>query len=93
MRALVAPGAMYAHAAKAALGEKGFLGRKTWKVHQNALGVPERRTKPGFVLVQPRGQTWCTLITYTVTEDYLGAGKYQKAAGVQFGSARFQKCK
>lgn len=63
------------------------------KVHENSLGVPDRRTKPGYVLVQPRGQKWCTLITYTVTEDYLGGGKYQKAKGVLFESGRFQKCK
>jgi hypothetical protein len=45
------------------------------------------------VLIQPQGQKWCTLISYTLTEQYTGGGKFQRAKGVQFGTARFQPCK
>lgn len=70
-----------------------FLSRASWRIHKNGLGVPLRRTRPGYVLVGVRGQKLCQLIGYTVTEDYKGGGRYQRARGVRFGASRFQGCR
>lgn len=73
--------------------KQAFLGRSSWRIEKNGLGVPLRRTKPGYVLYKPAGQSWCHLMSYTLTEEYQGGGKYQKARGVSFGYTRVQACK
>ncbi len=77
---------------KGARWKKGYLSRATWKISKNALGIPLRRTKPGYVLYQVPGERWCQIRSYTLTEEYSGGGTYQKAGGVRFGYQRFQKC-
>lgn len=69
-----------------------FLSRATWKIHRNELGVILRRTLPGYVVFKLPDDPFCQLRSYTLTEDYLGAGQYQQAAGVRFGYVRFQNC-
>ncbi len=69
-----------------------FIGRKSWKVHKNALGIILRRTMPGYVLFKLKEDPLCQLRSYTLTETYVGAGKFAKAAGVRLGYVRFQKC-
>ncbi len=69
-----------------------WLTRSTWKIHKNSLGVPLRRTKPGYILFKRDSEKYCQLKSYTLTEQYSGGGKYQVASGVRFGYVRFQTC-
>ena len=71
---------------------QAFISRESWKIHKNALGVILRRTMPGYVLFQLPDDPFCQLRSYTLTEQYVGAGKFQKAKGVRLGYVRFQKC-
>jgi hypothetical protein len=69
-----------------------FISRKSWKIHRNRLGVILRRTMPGYVIFKLKEDPLCQLRSYTLTEQYVGAGKFAKAAGVRLGYVRFQKC-
>jgi hypothetical protein len=71
---------------------KAWLGRASWKIHKNALGVPLRRTKPGYMYYTVDGQDMCQVVSYTLTEQYQGGGKYLKANTVKWGYIRFHKC-
>ena len=73
--------------------KSSFLGRNSWKIRKNRLGVPLERTKPGYLFHKPKGQKWCQLTSYTLTEVYAGGGRYKKAKGVRFGFSRFQACR
>jgi|GEM_PF-3741873 len=70
-----------------------WLSRMEWKIHKNSLGIPDRRTLPGYVLVRvnadPEGL--CQLRSFTLTEQFDGTG-YQKAQSVKFGYTRFHTC-
>lgn len=70
----------------------GYLAATTWQVERDAGGAPLRRTRPGYVLYQVRGEPWCQLRAYTVTEEHVGDGAYRKARRVEFGAQRFQAC-
>jgi len=69
-----------------------YLTRDSWKVFQNALGVPLRRTIPGVVFYEVEGQELCQLQHFTLTEPHIGGGNYGEAAEVKLGHVRFQKC-
>ena len=71
---------------------KAWLSRDSWRIHKNALGVPLRRTKPGFVYYSVDGQSLCQITAYTLTEPHLGGGKYEKATKVTWGYTRLQGC-
>ena len=71
---------------------QAFMSRESWKIHKNALGVTLRQTMPGYVLFKLQDDPFCQLRSYTLTEQYVGAGKFRKAAGVRLGYVRFQKC-
>ena len=71
---------------------QAFISRESWKIHKNALGVTLRRTMPGYVFFKLPEDPLCQLRSYTLTEQYVGAGKFQKAKGVRLGYVRFQKC-
>ena len=71
---------------------KAWLSRASWRIHKNALGVPLRRTKPGFVYYSVDGQALCQITDYTLTEPHLGGGNYEKATEVSWGYTRFQSC-
>ncbi len=70
-----------------------WLSRTEWKIHKNALGIPDRRTLPGYAMVRvnadPEGL--CQLRSFTLTEQFDGTG-YQKAQSVKFGYTRFHAC-
>jgi hypothetical protein len=70
-----------------------WLSRSEWKIHKNGLGIPDRRTLPGYALVRvnadPEGL--CQLRSFTLTEQFDGTG-YQKAQSVKFGYTRFHTC-
>lgn len=70
-----------------------WLSRTEWKVHKNALGIPDRRTLPGYALVRVKAdpEGLCQLRSFTLTEHFDGTG-YQKAGRVQFGYTRFHRC-
>lgn len=82
------------HASFKAKGKfiKAWLDRSDWKIHYNALGVPLRRTKPGFMYYAVDGQEACQVISYILTEPHIGGGKYQKAENLEWGYIRFHKC-
>ena len=69
-----------------------YLNRKSWKIHKNALGIPDRRTLPGVVVFKLSQDPYCQLRSYTLTEQYSGDGNFQKANGVRIGYVRFQDC-
>lgn len=69
-----------------------YLSRESWKIHTNEIGVPDRRTLPGYVLFKLPDDPFCQLRSYTLTEQYAGGGTYQPAGGVRFGYVRFQAC-
>ena len=71
---------------------KAWLSRTSWRVHKNALGVPLRRTKPGFIYCSVDGQKLCQITSYTLTEPHMGGGKYAKASKVTWGYSRLQSC-
>ena len=72
--------------------KSAFLGRSSWKIHRNALGVILRRSLPGYILFKLPSDPYCQLRSYTLTEQYSGEGQYEKASGVRIGYVRFQKC-
>jgi hypothetical protein len=63
-----------------------------WVVTDTELGVPDYRSRDGYILYQVPGDPWCQARSWTVTEEYSGGGKYQKASGVRFNFVRFQSC-
>lgn len=69
-----------------------YLSRESWKIHKNALGIPDRRTLPGYVVFKLPEDPYCQLRSYTLTEQHAGGGTYQNAGGVRFGYVRFQDC-
>ncbi|MEM7224535.1 MAG: hypothetical protein AAF495_16270 [Pseudomonadota bacterium] len=69
-----------------------YLSRASWKIHKNALGIPDRRTLPGYVIFKLPEDPYCQLRSYTLTEQHAGGGTYQEAAGVRIGYVRFQDC-
>jgi hypothetical protein len=71
---------------------RALISRGSYKIHANALGVPDRRTLPGYVLFELPGEPFCQLRSFTLTEQYSGGGTYQPASGVRFGYVRFQSC-
>lgn len=71
---------------------RALISRASYKIHTNALGVPDRRTLPGYVLFELPGEPFCQLRRFTLTEQYAGGGTYQPASGVRFGYVRFQSC-
>lgn len=71
---------------------KAWLSRGSWKIHKNALGAILRRTLPGYVMFKLPDDPYCQLRSYTLTEQYAGAGKYEPASGVGIGYVRFQSC-
>ncbi len=71
---------------------EAYLSRESWKIHTNELGIPDRRTLPGYVLFKLPDDPYCQLRSYTLTEQYAGGGTYQPAGGVRFGYVRFQAC-
>ncbi len=72
--------------------KKAFMILDEWTIEKNALGVPLRRYRSGFVVFQVPGEKYCQVRSFTATEEYTGGGNYQKASGVRFGFPRFQKC-
>ncbi len=72
-------------------GAKGWIERAEWKIHRNSLGAVLRRTQPGYVLYQVKGEPLCQLKSFTLTEQFDGTG-YQKAGTVDFGYTRWQAC-
>jgi hypothetical protein len=71
---------------------RALISRANYKIHTNALGVPDRRTLPGYVLFELPGEPFCQLRSFTLTEQYSGGGSYQPASAVRFGYVRFQSC-
>lgn len=69
-----------------------YLNRESWKIHKNALGIPDRRTLPGVVIFKLAQDPYCQLRSYTLTEQYFGDGNFQQANGVRIGYVRFQDC-
>ena len=72
--------------------QDAYLSRASWKIHKNALGIPDRRTLPGYVIFKLPDDPYCQLRSYTLTEQHAGGGTYQEAGGVRFGYVRFQDC-
>lgn len=64
----------------------------SWKIRKNGLGIPLDRSMPITAVFQVKGEPSCQARAFTATETYKGGGKYQKASGVNWGYARFQKC-
>ena len=65
----------------------------TWKIAKNDLGLPTHRWKAGFVLLQVKGDPFCQLRSWTVTETYAGGGRYQPTSNATLGYVRWQSCK
>ena len=57
---------------------QAFISRESWKIHKNSLGVTLRRTMPGYVFFKLPDDPLCQLRSYTLTEQYVGAGKISK---------------
>lgn len=69
-----------------------WLGRSSWQIHRNELGVVLRRTLPGYVMYKLPNDRYCQLRSFTLTEQHTGGGSFQVAHGVRFGYVRFQDC-
>lgn len=69
-----------------------WLGRGTWKIHRNALGVAEKRSLKGYVLFKLPEDPFCQLRSFTLVEQNIGGDSYQEAGGVSPGYVRFQSC-
>ncbi len=72
-----------------------YLTRAEWRIHKNPLGIPIRRTRPGYVVYKEKKnkRKWCTGRTFTYAEEYVGR-RYKKARTVkEFGYIRYEKCK
>ena len=71
---------------------KAYTTRAAWKIHKNALGIPLRRTRPGYVQYTSKlRKPWCVSRGFTYTEQWTGR-RYQKVNGVRDGYTRFMKC-
>ncbi len=68
-----------------------YLSRNEWQIIKNVLGVPLRRTLPGYVIFKRPADPFCQLRPFTLTEVFDGQG-YQRAGSVQIGYVRFQTC-
>lgn len=69
-----------------------WIGRGSWKIHKNELGVIQRRTLPGYVMFKLPEDPFCQVRSFTLTEQYTGSGTFQRAKGVRIGYVRFQDC-
>lgn len=73
---------------------KRFLHTKPgWKILTNEYGNPTYRERYGFALVQVKGDPFCQLRMWTLSEQYAGGGKYTAARDVHLHSVRWQTCK
>lgn len=66
--------------------------RPSWKIVKNGLGIITHRSKSGHALISVPGEPFCQLRSWTVTESYAGAGRYQTARGAAIGYVRWQTC-
>ena len=82
--------------------KKGFKGAKVisaagsagqWSITKNALGVPQYRSRFGWILFKAKGEPFCQLRTFFISEDYKGGGRYQKDRDITFSKLRWQKCR
>lgn len=58
------------------------LGRSSYKIIKNSVGVPLRRVKLGYLVIQPTGQKLCTVVSYTLTEQHQGGGRKASPLGM-----------
>lgn len=65
----------------------------SWKIAKNDLDLPTHRWKGGFALLRIKGDPFCQLRSWTVTETYAGGGRYQPASSATLGYVRWQACK
>lgn len=71
---------------------ESWFGRGTWRIHRNALGVPDRRSAKGYVLFKLPEDPFCQLRSFTLVQQNIGGDSYQQAKGVRPGYVRFQSC-
>jgi hypothetical protein len=64
-----------------------------WKIVKNGLGVPTHRYKGGTILLEVKGDPFCQLRSWTVTESYAGGGRFQSETQATIGYVRWQSCK
>ncbi|HAN31845.1 MAG TPA: hypothetical protein DCQ06_09635 [Myxococcales bacterium] len=67
-------------------------GTQGWTIKKNGLGVPLYRDQVGWAIFQVKGDPFCQARSFSLSETYAGGGRYKKARGVRFGSARWQRC-
>ena len=67
--------------------------RPEWGISKNDLGIILSRYRTGVALYKsPSDKKWCHFREWTITEDYAGAGKYQKSSSAALSAIRYQKC-
>ncbi|GHN00841.1 hypothetical protein WSM22_23300 [Cytophagales bacterium WSM2-2] len=54
------------------------LASKTWEIQKNALDIPQKRFKVGYIWAKDSGDdfSYCKLYQVNIIQDYTGAGKY-----------------
>ena len=75
-----------------------YITRGEWQIIKNALGIPLRRTQPGYVVYKakankgPLDGKWCRGRSFTYKEQWDGR-RYQPSEEVsELGYVRFEKC-
>ena len=71
-----------------------YITRDSWQIIKNSLGIPIRRTKPGYVVYkEATDNKWCKGRSFTYAEEYI-KGKFKKSSEVkELGFIRYEKCK
>lgn len=69
-----------------------YITRASWQVIKNALGVPLRRTKPGYVVYREKGAKWCIGRSFTYAEEYIGRSFKPSREISELGFIRHEKC-
>ena len=71
-----------------------YITRAAWQIIKNSLGIPIRRTKPGYVVYKETSdKKWCKGRSFTYAEEYV-KGKFKRSTEVkELGFIRYEKCK
>jgi hypothetical protein len=71
-----------------------YITRAAWQIIKNSLGIPIRRTKPGYVVYkEATDKKWCKGRSFTYAEEWV-KGKFKRSKEIkELGFIRYEKCK
>jgi hypothetical protein len=64
-----------------------------WEMRKDNYRVPLSRKRTGYALVQVKGDPFCQLRAWSLTQNYAGGGRYSSKSELHLHYVRWQTCK